>query len=62
MMTREEEVARLAEIEAQHGTSDRLKKGMREYFERRWALQDAGDNILDMSDAWVKSLYRGVRK
>jgi hypothetical protein len=43
-VTREEEVARLAEIEARPtaGASDKIKAAMRDYFERKWALEDQG--------------------
>ncbi len=63
-MTREEEVARLAEIEARPtaGASDKIKKGMRAHFERRWMLQDAGDNIYDMADAWTERIMKGIKK
>ena len=45
-MTREEEVARLAEIEAMPHMSDKFKAAYREGELRRWALEDAG--VIDM--------------
>ncbi len=45
-MTREEEIARLAEIEAMSHMSDEFKATYRKGEERRWALEDAG--VIDM--------------
>ena len=45
-MTREEEEARLTEIEACPHTSDKIKADMRAYLERQWGLADLG--IIDM--------------
>ncbi len=59
-MTREEEVARLAEIEASRGSSDKIKVGMREYFERKWGLEDEG--ITDMMQWKIDRLVARVKK
>lgn len=45
-MTREEEIARLAEIEAMTYMSDEFKATYRAGEERRWMLEDAG--VIDM--------------
>ena len=61
-MTREEEIARLAEIEARPtaGASDNIKKSMREYFERKWRLEDQG--VLDMMQIKIDRMVAKVRK
>ena len=65
-MTREEEVARLAEIEARPtaGASDNIKKTMREYFERKWALEDQGvpDLMQIKIDRMVAQVNKGVQE
>ena len=60
MMTREEEEARLAEIEARPVGSAKFKATFRKHMERRWMLQDAGENVVDMADIWHKRLMKGV--
>lgn len=55
-MTREEEIARLAEIEAMPRLSASFKATFREHMERRWMLQDAGDEVIDMADYWTRRL------
>ena len=50
-MTREEEVARLAEIEAQPHSNPKFKATFRAFMERGWMLEDAG--VIDMW--WWKS-------
>jgi len=59
-MTREEEVARLAEIEAMPHVSAKFKATFREAMERRWMLQDAGDEVIDMADYWTRRLMGEV--
>lgn len=55
-MTREEEIARLAEIEAMPRVSASFKATFRKHMERRWMLQDAGDEVIDMADYWTRRL------
>lgn len=57
-MTREEEEARLAEIEAMPRVSARAKTSFREYMERRWALADAG--VADFIAYRTKRLLDGT--
>lgn len=55
-MTREEEIARLAEIEAMPRVSAKFKATFRGAMERRWMIQDAGDEVIDMMDYWTRRL------
>ncbi len=57
-MTREEEEARLVEIEAQSGTSANFKAWVRASMERRWRLQDAG--IPDLMQIKVERMVKAV--
>ncbi len=59
-MTRAEEVARLAEIEASPHASAKLKKVYREAKKRQWALEDAG--VIDMMDWKTKRMVAKVNR
>lgn len=54
--TREKEIVRLAEIEAMPRVSASFKAKFRADMERRWMLQDAGDEVVDMADYWTRRL------
>lgn len=57
-MTREEQKARLAEIEAQPRTSAKFKATFREAMERQWMLEDAG--VTDMMAWKIDRMVRAV--
>ncbi len=59
-MTREEEIARLAEIEAMPHMSDKFKAVYREGELRRWALEDAG--VIDMMRWKIERMIARVEK
>lgn len=59
-MTRQEEIDRLAEIEAQPRTSAEFKAKFRADMERRWMLEDAG--IPDMMRIKVERMIAAVSK
>ncbi len=59
-MTRQEEIDRLAEIEAQPRTSDKFKKNFRADMERQWMLEDAG--VIDMFRFKIERMVARVKK
>ena len=59
-MTREEEIARLAEVEAMPHVSDDAKTWFREYIERKWWQEDNG--IIDMTRWKIEQMIARIEK
>ncbi len=57
-MTRQEEIDRLAVIEAMPRTSDKFKRNFRKGMERQWMLEDAG--VIDMFRFKVERMIKRV--